>query len=388
MQIILFDNSQTKKLSPLTTTRAVAMLRMGLYTGKERWELISGKEVFIHTRQYLQALYKAFAAMDAIWIDASILPDNNFINLVAELSMNEALLDEKQNCIAFRTDHNFNNFKEEYAEHIQSSKVIKEVKKIEYPWQIMQWNDIAISADIELIKKINYNYQIIPDTTTAICKENIFIEEGADVQYAFLNASTGPIYIKKNATVQEGAFIRGPFVLGENSLVRIGAKIYGATSIGDNCVVGGEIKNIVMTGNSNKAHDGYLGDSVIGEWCNIGAGTSNSNVKNTGGIVKVWNDDADNYIPVAQKCGLIMGDYSKTAINSSINTGSVIGICCNIFGAGLLPKHIKNFSWGADENTKYDFDKALQEIENWKQMKKNKLSSCDVSVLRHIFGDL
>ena len=388
MQIILFDNIHTKQLSPLTTTRAVAMLRMGLFTGKERWELISDKEVFIHTRPYLQPLYNEFAAMDAVWIDAAVLPDNNFISLVEKLSINEALLDEKQNCIAFRTDHYFNNFKEEYAEYIQTSKVAKGVKTLEYPWQIMQWNDFAIRADIELIKKKNIKYQPIPATTTAICSENIFIEEGADVQYAFLNASTGSDYIKKNATVQEGAFIRGPFVLGENSLVRMGAKIYGATSIGDNCVVGGEIKNIVMTGNSNKAHDGYLGDSVIGEWCNFGAGSSNSNVKNTGGIVNVWNDDADGYIPVAQKCGLIMGDYSKTAINSSINTGSVIGICCNVFGAGLLPKHIKNFSWGAGGNTKYDFEKALKEIENWKQMKQNRLSSCDVDVLRHIFADL
>ena len=389
MQVVLFDNAKSEKLFPLTATRAVGMLRMGIYSCKERWEIITGEEVFIHSRTALQVLYKERSIEDAFWIDASVLPDNNFINEVFSLKLNEALIDENQSIIACRTSENLDSFRVSELSFIHTVKVLKDIIVIEYPWHIMQLNHIAINMDIDLIKSRGKSiFQNIPDSVTAINPENIFIEEGADVQYCCLNASNGPIYIVRKAVIQEGAFIRGPFVLGENSMVKIGAKIFGATSIGNNCVIGGEIKNIVMLGNSNKAHDGYLGDSVIGEWCNFGAGTSNSNIKNTGGTVKVWNDDMNDYLPVGQKCGLIMGDYCKTAINSSINTGSVFGICCNVFGNGLLPKRIKNFSWGAEGIHIYDFDKALLEIENWKKMKQNKLSSCEITILRHIFDAL
>ena len=164
----------------------------------------------------------------------------------------------------------------------------------------------------------------------------------------------------------------------------MGSKIYGATTFGPNCLGGGEIKNIVMQGNSNKAHDGYLGDSVIGEWCNFGAGTSNSNVKNTGGTVRQWNEGVNEFIDAGQKCGLIMGDYSRVAINSRINTGSVIGVSCNVFGTGLLPKVIKDFSWGLKD--KYIFEKAVADINNWKKMKHQHLSQEEIEVLRYIFG--
>ena len=352
MQVVLFDNAKSEKLFPLTATRAVGMLRMGIYSCKERWEIITGEEVFIHSRTALQVLYKERSIEDAFWIDASVLPDNNFINEVFSLKLNEALIDENQSIIACRTSENLDSFRVSELSFIHTVKVLKDIIVIEYPWHIMQLNHIAINMDIDLIKSRGKSiFQNIPDSVT-------------------------------------GAFIRGPFVLGENSMVKIGAKIFGATSIGNNCVIGGEIKNIVMLGNSNKAHDGYLGDSVIGEWCNFGAGTSNSNIKNTGGTVKVWNDDMNDYLPVGQKCGLIMGDYCKTAINSSINTGSVFGICCNVFGNGLLPKRIKNFSWGAEGIHIYDFDKALLELENWKKMKQNKLSSCEITILRHIFDAL
>src|SRR5204863_3570859 len=155
--------------------------------------------------------------------------------------------------------------------------------------------------------------------------------KGAKVEHSMLNASNGPIYVGKNAEVMEGCMIRGPFALGQNAVLKMGSKVYGATSIGPSCAVAGEIKNSVLFGYSNKAHDGYLGDSVIGEWCNLGAGTSNSNLKNTAGIVKVWVDSKDDYLPVGVKCGLLMGDYSRSAINTSFNTGTVVGVCCNVF---------------------------------------------------------
>jgi len=382
MNVVLFDKKSRNNLKPISSTRAVGIIRMGLFTNKERWELITGKEAYLITVDYLQELYSKWISIDTLFVDASVLPDVGFVQQALLLQVNEKLVDKNNSLLAYRLLGNNNN-----AEILSgyTANVFEGVKILEYPWQIMQWNNLAIEFDIELIKVKENITQIIPETVTAISPEHIYIDKSANVQHCFLNASTGPIYIGKNATIQEGAMIRGPFALGENSLVRMGAKIYGATSIGNNCVVGGEIKNIVMQGNSNKAHDGYLGDSVVGEWCNFGAGSTNSNVKNTGGIVKVWNDEANEFIPVGQKCGLIMGDHSKVAINRAINTGSVIGICCNVFGAGLTPKRIPNFSWGADGNNKYDFDKAIKEIGNWKDMKHQKLTSAEISVLKHIF---
>ncbi len=382
MNVVLFDNQNRNKLKPVSSTRAVGMIRMGLFTNKERWEYITGEEVFLLSDVILQKLYTECVNGDTLFIDASVLPVNNIVQQILKLKVNEKIVNENNHLIAYRLIRE--NNKTELSS-LYTTTVIEGGKLLEYPWQIMQWNNVAFEFDIDLIKDKENITQDITDTVKAICPENIYIDKSANVQHCFLNASTGPIYIGKNATVQEGAMIRGPFALGENSLVRMGAKIYGATTIGNNCVVGGEIKNVVMQGNSNKAHDGYLGDSVIGEWCNFGAGSTNSNVKNTGGIVKVWNDDSNDYLPVGQKCGLIMGDHSKVAINSAINTGTVIGVCCNVFGIGLSPKRIRNFSWGGDGNTKYDFNKAIKEIENWKEMKHQKLTSKEITVLKHIF---
>ena len=193
--------------------------------------------------------------------------------------------------------------------------------------------------------------------------ENIFVEAGATISYSILNASEGPIYIGKNAEIQEGSVIRGPFALCEGSRVKMGAKIYGATTIGPYCLADGEIKNSILMGYSNKAHDGYLGDSVIGVWCNLGAGTSNSNLKNTAGIVKVWSKEKNDYLDAGNKCGLLMGDYSRSAINTSFNTGTVAGISCNIFGNVFPFKFIEDFTWGQE---KYIFEKAISDINNWK----------------------
>jgi UDP-N-acetylglucosamine diphosphorylase/glucosamine-1-phosphate N-acetyltransferase len=229
--------------------------------------------------------------------------------------------------------------------------------------------------------------QPIPASVNVIQPENIFIEEGARLNFCTLNASTGPIYIGKHTEIMEGSVIRGPFALGENSVIKLNSRIYGATTLGPSCMGGGEIKNTVMMGYSNKAHDGYLGDSVVGEWCNFGAGSTNSNIKNTAGVVKVWDIDTNRYVEVGQKCGLIMGDYSRASINASINTGSMIGVCCNLYGAGLLPTIVPNFSWGVS-GTKYVFEKALSDIDNWKKLKGQSLSITETSVLETIFAEI
>lgn len=253
-----------------------------------------------------------------------------------------------------------------------------------HPWHIFQYNAEALRIDYRLLTSGRIS-EAIPDTVTAIQPHNIFIEAGARLQYCTLNASTGPIYIAKNTEIMEGTFIRGPFALCEGSVVKMGTKIYGATTIGPNCVVGGEIKNVVLFGNSNKAHDGYLGDSVLGEWCNLGAGTSNSNLKNTAGTVKVWDNASKTFIGAGNKCGLLMGDYSRSAINTSFNTGTVVGTSANIFGAGLMPKFIPDFSWGCSNGIRYELDKAINDINNWKKLKNESITDKEKQQLKNIF---
>jgi UDP-N-acetylglucosamine diphosphorylase/glucosamine-1-phosphate N-acetyltransferase len=378
MSIVLFDTLNRKKLFPFTYNHAIADIRMGIFKCYERWQQLTGEEVFSYTTAYLQPLYKSVPAGEHIWVDATIVGDKKLLERVLYLGSGELLGDENGLIAARSTDDSF----------LQSATTVNyaNVKRIEHPWQLFQWNDEILRSDFELITAGKKSAPI-SSTNTVIQPENIFIEAGANVEYAFLNASTGPIYIAKDAVIMEGAMIRGPFAMLSNAHVKMGTRIYGATTLGPCCVAGGEIKNVVMQGYSNKSHDGYLGDSVIGEWCNMGAGTSNSNVKNTGGNVKIWNPQAEMLTEVGQKCGVIMGDYSRTAINTSINTGSFIGLCCNIFGEGFPPKMVPNFTWGGKGLSKYEFEKALSDIENWKKMKFSSLTTEEATVLKYIFDD-
>jgi len=384
MAIILFDNQYRKKLFPLTLTRAVAGLRFGILTIGERWATISKQDVFVKTEEYLQPLYGGIP-INAIWVDATVITDDSLVQRILTLNEEEALFDEA-GLIAGRS----NALNDVYDSGVISTNLFKKVttlsgiRRLEYSWQLFQWNDELLRKDFDLITQGRVS-QPISSTNQFFQKENIFIEEGAKVEFSILNSKTGPIYIGKNAEVTEGCMIRGSFALCENSLVKMGAKIYGAT-IGPSCVVTGEIKNIIMTGYSNKAHDGYLGDSVIGEWCNLGAGTTNSNVKNTAGIINVWSEFDGKALPVSQKCGVIMGDYTRTAINTSINTGSVFGVCCNVFADGLSPKVLNNFSWGTNDE-KYLPGKALQDISNWKNMKHLSLSVVEINMLKHLYDN-
>ena len=382
MSIILFDNNKRKQFFPLTTTRAIASLRMGILTIKERWEKLIDDEVYIHTLPYLITLYKPIPEGEHIWIDSTIIITDDLLEAIKTLKPNEAIADDK-GLIAGKSNEAVGSFDVSDTLKWFGNNIIKStIKRLEYPHQLFQWNDSFLKYDYKLITA-NRISQPIPPSNNLINPSNIFLEEGVSMEFCTLNASTGPIYIGKDTTLMEGCLIRGAFSLGNNSLLKMGSKIYGAATLGPNCVGGGEIKNIVMQGNSNKAHDGYLGDSFIGEWCNFGAGSGNSNVKNTGGEVHIWNDAQNDFINTGQKCGLIMGDYSRVAINSSINTGSVIGVCCNVFGAGLLPKVIKDFSWGLTD--KYVFEKALADINNWMKMKHQDLSQEQTDVLTYIF---
>jgi UDP-N-acetylglucosamine diphosphorylase / glucose-1-phosphate thymidylyltransferase / UDP-N-acetylgalactosamine diphosphorylase / glucosamine-1-phosphate N-acetyltransferase / galactosamine-1-phosphate N-acetyltransferase len=353
IQLVLDDTLIKQHLFPFTLTRSAADIRIGILTIREKWEKLLGQKVTVNGDNYLDQ--PSDMQGSPVVFSGNIVPSQSFI---------ESLLKG-------------NYSQEEFLE--QSS-----VRILQQPWHIFEYNDWALREDFILITAGRQS-QPVPASVATINPANIFIEEGAKLQHCALNASTGPIYIGKNAEVMEGAVIRGPFALCEGSAVKMGTKIYGATTIGPYSLVGGEIKNTVIFGYSNKAHDGYLGDAVIGEWCNLGAGTSNSNIKNNAGAVKVWNGATSELITAGLKCGLLMGDYSRCSINTSFNTGTVVGVSANVFGAGLTPKYIASFSWGSNGSVKYAFEKALQDISNWKKLKNQLLTEKEIQTLQHIF---
>ncbi len=344
MKIFLDDSYCKDALSPFSLTKHVAEIRVGILTIREKWQILLAQqyEIILDTEE----------DRNFISIPANIIPTlENFEELISSAKTN-SLFKEKNN---------------------------NSIKVVEFPWQIFQLNDWALRKDFELITKGRISMPI-DSTNQVINAKDIFIEHGAIVKMSIINAEKGPVYISKDAEIMEGCIIRGPFALGENAVVKMGARIYGATTVGPECIVGGEIKNSVFFNNSNKAHDGYLGDSVIGSWCNLGAGTSNSNVKNTGGLIK-YQTDKNNFETAGNKAGLIMGDYSRCAINTSFNTGTIVGVCCNIFGNAITEKYISNFSWGKEP---YDFDKAISHLSNWKKMKNQSITQLEIDTLKKI----
>jgi UDP-N-acetylglucosamine diphosphorylase/glucosamine-1-phosphate N-acetyltransferase len=336
MKAIVLNELPGNFLYPFTLTRSVLDIRIGITTIREKWAFLTNNSFDIHI--------------------------NNEQGIPANIIPSEELLQSAQ----------------------KNNPDFLHAQKIEYPWQIFQLTDMAMRSDFILLTK-NKKSHPVSNTNRLISSENIFIEEGCKIEQSILNGSTGPIYISKNAEIMEGCMIRGPFYLGEESIVKMGTRIYGATSVGKKCVIGGEIKNAVFFDYSNKAHDGYIGDSVIGSWCNLGAGSSNSNIKNTASEVKVWHEMSKQFIDAGIKCGLLMGDYSRSAINTSFNTGTVVGCGSNVFGDGLTPKHIPSFSWGFDNSVKYNFGKALNDIANWKKLKNEELTDIEIQTLKHIF---
>ena len=389
MKKIVFTEEfcSSENLFPFTLTRQIQDIRVGILTLREKWEMYLEIPSFDKQEGDYKDLDRAIVLDQSIGDDivylihGNLLPTQKLAKQVKKLKPGEFLsLPEKENmvyCLSKKEIIDQNRIKINRAVELND-----ELKKICYPWNIFQLNAWAIEQDVQLLKsKKKYVKPSATNKTTS--PENIFIEKGAIVEHCFLNATEGPIYIEKNAVVMEGSMLRGPVAICEGATIKMGTKIYGGTTIGPNCTVGGEIKNTVFFANSNKGHDGYIGDAVIGEWCNLGAGTSCSNVKNNASDVFVYTPNGA--INVGAKCGVLMGDYSRTAINTSINTGTVIGASANVFCNGLTPKHIPSFSWGADGIERYDFNKALQDIKNWKRMKKQGLTSNERIILKHIF---
>lgn len=387
MAIVLFDNLTCKQLYPFSSTAAIGTLRAGIFTPQERLQRITKSAVYLLTQPHLAALYDTIPEGEHLWIDASLVYDKELFHRILILESGEALADEA-GLIAGRLTIAPESFQPESVLS-QFATIVQQpgVQRFRYAWQLYQNNDALLRADAALVQPTAVS-KPLPAGSQYINESNIFIGEGASILFSTINASTGPVYIGRNAQVMEGCHIRGPVAICDNAVVKMGTRIYGATTIGPHAVVGGELKNVIMHSFSNKGHDGYLGDSVIGNWCNLGAGTSNSNVKNSGGIVTMWDDAQHQYIPVGHKCGLVMGDFTRSAINSAFNTGTVAGVCCNIFGEGLLPRFIPDFSWGVKNGTRYHFHKIVEDIANWKKMKGHELADAEITVLKYIFDAL
>lgn len=378
---------QPENLYPFTLTRQIQDIRVGILTIREKWETTLGIRSYDRWEDDYKDLDRSIR-LDKVddddtcfMIHGNILPTPKLIKALKKLKNGEFISVNGNTGVIFR----FSKKEIQEPNKIKVSKAITlrdEIKSIQFPWNIFQLNDYAIREDFKLLTAKRKS-QKLSKTNNVVKPSNVFIDKGAVVEHCFLNATEGPIYVGKNSLIMEGAAIRGPFACGEGAVVKMNSRIYGATTIGPYCTAGGEIRNSVFFAYSNKAHDGYIGDSVIGEWCNLGAGTSNSNIKNNASIVKVWTPKGE--MNAGQKCGVFMGDYSKTSINTSINTGTVIGVCSNIFESGLTPKYIPSFSWGCDGLRRYDLEKALTNIGDWKKLKGRYLTENEKTILTYIF---
>lgn len=389
MPKIIFSEEfcQPENLHPFTLTRQMQDIRVGILTIREKWEKVLGLPSYDKWEDDYKDLDRSLRIDENIskdrffMIHGNILPTTKLVKAVKNLKDGQFISINGDAGVVFSFTKK--QIKESHKIKVTKAITIKDQPKlISFPWDIFQLNDWAIREDFDLITRKRES-QPISETNQVIKRSLIFIEKGARVEHSVLNASDGPIYIGKNAEVMEGCMIRGPFALCEDGVLKMGARVYGATTVGPDSIAGGEIKNAILFGHSNKAHDGYLGDSVIGEWCNLGAGTSNSNLKNNAGAVRVWTPQG--YLSAGMKCGVLMGDYSKTSINTSINTGTVIGTCSNVFGNGLTPKYIPSFSWGSEGVSRYEFERAINDIANWKRLKGSTVSENEKSILKYIF---
>lgn len=386
MNYILFDDESRLSLLPFTFTRTVSEIRIGILTIREKWEHMLGAKVSFITTDYLAESFPLKEDKDNILINGSVLPNASLLEEIKLLAPGEKISGENF-LIAWRVSgEQLNSIQSLYSAEIAGSKRNNTAKKINFCWDIFTMNEAALKDDFQMLTK-GKKSQPVSSTNRVINPGSIFLEDGAKVECAILNASTGPIYIGKDAEVMEGAMVRGPFSLGEHSQLKLGSKIYGATTIGPHCRVGGEVNNSVIFGYSNKAHDGFLGNSVIGEWCNLGADSNNSNLKNNYSQVKMWNYKEENYVNTGLTfCGLMMGDHSKCSINTMFNTGTVVGVSANIFGTGFPPKFIPSFSWGGSEGFKtYRLEEAVEVASRVYERRGLKLNDANQKVLKYLF---
>jgi UDP-N-acetylglucosamine diphosphorylase/glucosamine-1-phosphate N-acetyltransferase len=386
MNFILFDNFRRSNLFPLTYLRPVADIRIGILTIREKWEKYLGQQTSTLTEGYLRVKYPIVREDDNIMVNGSVCPDKTLVNEVLNLKIGEVLFKDDA-IIAMRLHAiELDSLDEEKMDEVNMVESKSAVLKINHTWDIFSLNGQAIENDFSLLTDKRNSEPV--SKSNQVIGDRIFLEKGAKVECCILNSSTGPIYIGKEAEIMEGSMIRGPFSLGDHSVVKMGAKIYGPTTVGPYCKIGGEVNNSVFFGYSNKAHDGFMGNSVIGEWCNIGADTNTSNLKNTYENIKLWNYADQTFVETGlQFCGLIMGDHSKCGINSMFNTGTVVGINTNIYGSGYQRNFIPSFSWGGPAGIKaYHIDRAVSVAKKVFQRRGLDFNQVEEDILRNIFN--
>lgn len=371
MIIQLHDNKKHLGFAPLTLTRPVGSLRVGILTNNERWqEFLPKVQVSFFTRNYLSKKFNDQTG-DVI-VNACVIPNQEIVDAVIALKGNEELIIDGGWIAKKGTGDILIDYKGEMPVVLENR------------WDLFQQNGIILKQDFELLTGNRTSVQL-SSTNTIIGNPNfIFLEEGAKVEAAILNTTEGPIYIGKNAEIMEGSMVRGPFAMCESSVLKLGAKIYGPTTLGPHCKVGGEVNNVIFYAYSNKGHDGFVGNSIIGEWCNIGADTNTSNLKNNYGKVKTFCYETNKQRQTdLQFMGLVMGDHSKCGINTMFNTATVVGVSSNIFGAEFPDKYIPSFQWGTHGNT-YDFNKAIESANNMMMRRNLQLSKEEIEILKHI----
>lgn len=381
MNYVLFDGNSRNSLLPFTFTRPVAEIRCGILTLREKWERHLGATTSTVTEDYLSDKWPLVELEENILINASFCPTPELVKQILSLKEGEAIFDKEEVVAFFSTEGSVVNF-----DRLKKIPLEGEPFRIRNTWDIFHLNGVAIEADFELLTRKRKGASI-SSTNQIRGEEHIFIEEGAVVENAIINADKGPVYIASGAEVMEGSIIRGPFALGEGAIVKMGAKIYGPTTVGPFSKAGGEIQNCVIFGYSNKSHDGYLGNSVVGEWCNLGADSNTSNLKNNYAEVRLWNYETRGFARTGlQFCGLMMGDHSKSGINTMFNTGTVVGVSANIFGSGFPRNFIPSFSWGGSAGmVTFKTEKAFEVAEKVMERKGLPFSDQDRAILEHVF---
>lgn len=389
--LIFFDNDDRDHLLPLTFTRPMADLRIGILTIREKWEkCLDGTGSYI-TQDYLSTKFKLSIGSDNLVINGGVLPNSELAALVAGLDSNEALMHNGELIAARMNEGQFQRLlSEEEIEELEGYELTDvawlQVRRL---WDVFSLNGAALKSDFELVKGGRTSAPISSTNQIIGPPEDVFVEEGAIIECAILNTTEGPVYIGKSAVVMEGTMIRGGLALCEGSQLKMGAKVYGPTTIGPWSKVGGEVNNSVILGYSNKGHDGFLGNAVIGEWCNLGADSNNSNLKNTYDEVRLWDYVDESFVPTGKQfCGLVMGDHSKCGINTMFNTGTVVGVFANVYGAGFPRNFLPSFSWGgASGLSTFRFDKAITTASLVMKRRGIDFSSVDEAVLESVYEE-
>ena len=383
MQLVFSDAQYWEDFLPLTFTKPISELRCGILTFAERWEkLLDIREKRYITEEYLEVKYPRYEKKESLLIVPNFLPTEKVLDQIKNLQFGEALVYENELLVAKINLENFGLHQIEKMTDIE-----EELTVFKHPTDLFSFNEKAINFDFDLLTNGRISQSLSETNGFLGNKEDIFIEEGAEIEFATINAKTGKIYIGKNAEVMEGCNLRGPIALCEGVKFNLGAKIYGATTIGPYSKIGGEVNNIVVQGYSNKGHDGFVGNSVIGEWCNFGADTNSSNLKNNYSEVKLWSYKHKKFVGTGlQFTGVIMGDHAKTAINTQLNTGTIIGVAANIFKTGFPPNLVDNFSWGGMRgDEKFTINKVYEVAEKMMNRRKISLTQADKDILRYIF---